>query len=217
VKQTSRAFTPSATPGITKASFGSDSSGGKNTGNFGSTLESGAANYNPDLINEPVDQNNQNDDPKFKIINYGKVNEPDNSSIEIGPMNTIYAYDPQKIHLRLSKKELSQNFAYYMLPNDYPHSVNNGYSRFSCLFAVSAFSITLMSFISTQALFVALGSTTTKASLYSAAYTWVLKDGIGQLGAIIFAGKFGKSFDQDVKKWRFMCMLVMNLAIIVEM
>lgn len=74
-----------------------------------------------------------------------------------------------------------------------------------------------MSFISTQALFVALGSTTTKASLYSAAYTWVLKDGIGQLGAILFAGKYGKSFDQDVKKWRFMCMLLMNLSIIVEM
>ena len=74
-----------------------------------------------------------------------------------------------------------------------------------------------MSFISTQALFVALGSTTTKASLYSAAYTWVLKDGIGQLGAIIFAGKYGMNFDQDVKKWRFICMLAMNLSIIIEM
>ena len=66
-------------------------------------------------------------------------------------------------------------------------------------------------------MFVALGSTTTKASLYSAAYTWVLKDGIGQLGGILFAGKYGKSFDEDVKKWRFMCMLLMNVAIIIEM
>ena len=77
--------------------------------------------------------------------------------------------------------------------------------------------ITVLNFISTQALFVALGSTTTQASLYSAAYTWVLKDGIGQLGGILFAGKFGKSFDEDVKKWRFMCMVLMNISIIVEM
>ena len=74
-----------------------------------------------------------------------------------------------------------------------------------------------MSFISTQALFVALGSTVSKATVYSAAYTWVLKDGIGQLGAILFSSRYGRTFDEDVKKWRFLAMIVLNASIIIEM
>lgn len=145
------------------------------------------------------------------------MNETDHSSISVDPSFNIKEYTPQKRHFKLSKKEIEGLFAYYFLPTDYPNSVAEGYAKFSFLFSISAFSITCLSFISTQALFVALGSTTTKASLYSAAYTWVLKDGIGQLGAILFAGKYGTSFDEDVKKWRFMSMLLMNAAIILEM
>lgn len=50
----------------------------------------------------------------------------------------------------------------------------------------------------------------------SAAYTWVLKDVLGQLGGIIFASRYGGYFDEDVKKWRFFAMLTLNIAIIVE-
>lgn len=50
----------------------------------------------------------------------------------------------------------------------------------------------------------------------SAAYNWVLKDGIGQLGGILFASRYGKNFDEDIKKWRFMSMIAMNVAIIIE-
>ncbi len=113
--------------------------------------------------------------------------------------------------------DLKQLLIYYFLPNDYPRSVNNGYLKFTLMSTTSAFWVTLLSFISTQALFVALGSTITQATLYSAAFTWVLKDGIGQLGGIIFAAKYGNSFDEEVKKWRFMWMLLLNAAIIIEM
>lgn len=50
----------------------------------------------------------------------------------------------------------------------------------------------------------------------AAAYTWVLKDGIGQLGGILFASRYGRNFDEDIKKWRFMAMLAMNIAIYIE-
>ena len=50
----------------------------------------------------------------------------------------------------------------------------------------------------------------------AAAYTWVLKDGIGQLGGILFASRYGRNFDEDIKKWRFMSMLAMNIAIYIE-
>lgn len=56
----------------------------------------------------------------------------------------------------------------------------------------------------------------TQANLAAAAYTWVLKDGIGQLGGIIFASRFGRNFDEDIKKWRFMAMVALNISIYIE-
>jgi len=63
---------------------------------------------------------------------------------------------------------------------------------------------------------VALGGSSSQAQLAAAAYTWVLKDGLGQLGGILFASRYGGRFDEDVKKWRFMSMATLNLAILIE-
>lgn len=73
-----------------------------------------------------------------------------------------------------------------------------------------------MSFLSTQALFVALSGTTSTATIAAAALTWVMKDGLGQVGCIMFAGRYGANFDEDIKKWRFMSILALNLAIYIE-
>ena len=56
----------------------------------------------------------------------------------------------------------------------------------------------------------------TQATVASAAYTWVLKDGIGQFGGILFASVFGKNFDEDIKKWRFLSMMALNISIFIE-
>lgn len=55
-----------------------------------------------------------------------------------------------------------------------------------------------------------------QANIAAAAYTWVLKDGIGQLGAILFASRYGKNFDEDIKKWRFMAQMALNISIYIE-
>ena len=65
-------------------------------------------------------------------------------------------------------------------------------------------------------MFVALGTTTTQATLAAAAYTWVLKDGLGQLGGILFAARYGTNFDEDIKKWRFMSILALNVSVYIE-
>ena len=44
----------------------------------------------------------------------------------------------------------------------------------------------------------------------------MLKDGAGQLGAILFAAKFGSNFDADIKKWRFLSIAVLNIAFWIE-
>ena len=44
----------------------------------------------------------------------------------------------------------------------------------------------------------------------------MLKDGIGQIGAIFFASRYGGFFDEDIKKWRFFAMFTLNMAILIE-
>lgn len=50
----------------------------------------------------------------------------------------------------------------------------------------------------------------------AAAFTWVLKDGLGMLGGILYASKFGKNFDADIKKFRFMSIFALNAALWIE-
>ena len=50
----------------------------------------------------------------------------------------------------------------------------------------------------------------------AAAYLWVVKDGLGQVGAILFASRYGSNFDEDIKKWRIMSISTLNIAIYIE-
>ena len=59
----------------------------------------------------------------------------------------------------LAPSVLQKRFSETFLPNEYPHSVNPGYARFTIYSNLSALFATSMSFISTQALFVSIGST----------------------------------------------------------
>jgi hypothetical protein len=44
----------------------------------------------------------------------------------------------------------------------------------------------------------------------------VLKDAVGQFGGIMFAARYGQNFDEDIKKWRFMATLALNISIYIE-
>ena len=61
-----------------------------------------------------------------------------------------------------------------------------------------------------------VGGSCTQAQLASAAFNWVFKDLLGQAGGIVFAAKYGQNFDEDIKKWRFMATLSLNISIYIE-
>ena len=88
---------------------------------------------------------------------------------------------------RVVKEKLLETY----LPADYPDSVTKEYYPFTVYSNIGSVCITAMMFLSTQSLFVALGGSTSQSQLAAAAYTWVLKDGIGQLGGILFASRYG--------------------------
>ncbi|EME30183.1 glutamate N-acetyltransferase [Galdieria sulphuraria] len=56
--------------------------------------------------------------------------------------------------------------------------------------------------ISTQQLLRAVGLSASQGIGKSASLNWVLKDGIGRLGAIVFGSFIGNRFDADPKRWR---------------
>ena len=60
-----------------------------------------------------------------------------------------------------------------------------------------------MNVFGTQAMLLALGIKTKGALGTAAAISWVLKDTLGKLGRIFWAGRMGRHFDADAKRWRF--------------
>ena len=155
---------------------------------------------------------------KFVIHSYPYDKDNSPSTLEIdkhsGKINIVTIHDP--VSVKQIKANFLNGFFDTFLPSGYPHSVADGYLRFTMYSNISALAITAMSFLSAQSLFVALGSSMNQANIAAAAYTWVLKDGLGQLGGILFASRYGKNFDEDIKKWRFMAQVALNLSIYID-
>lgn len=113
----------------------------------------------------------------------------------------------------------------HFLPAQYPHSVANGYARFTVLAFSASVAGSAAMVLSTQTLLLAVGVvgqtsgiTSGSASIMAGALNWVLKDGIGQLGGVIFASKMGemKKFDSDPKRWRMLAALSLDGASFLE-
>ncbi len=61
----------------------------------------------------------------------------------------------------------------------------------------------MASVFGTQSLLLAVGVGAKRTLPAAAAINWVLKDGLGRLGRLSVATKFGESFDSDLKRFRF--------------
>lgn len=74
--------------------------------------------------------------------------------------------------------------------------------------------------LATQCLLVGLGLGAPSSSstlAIAATLNWVLKDGLGQLGGILFVARFGGNFDKEAKRYRFLASLLMSLSSSLEM
>lgn len=109
-----------------------------------------------------------------------------------------------------------QRVVRHFLPAGYPTSVAPGYKRYVgyCIAANTFGSASMV--LSTQTLLLAVGVGSSATAPMAAAINWVMKDGIGQLGGILFASKLGSaansSIDSDPKRWRVVSSLSMVCA-----
>jgi hypothetical protein len=115
---------------------------------------------------------------------------------------------------RIAKKAIR-----LFLPHGYPDTVDTGYAQYASLCFCSNVAGSAAMVLSTQALLhAALGISIVNSSALSAGINWVIKDGVGQLGGILFASKIGrtKGLDTDPKKWRMLSAMAMDISTFME-
>ncbi|XP_068648267.1 protein root UVB sensitive 6-like [Aristolochia californica] len=104
----------------------------------------------------------------------------------------------------------------YVVPEGFPDSVTHSYVPYMTWRALKHFFGGAMGVFTTQSLLSSVGISRNKASSGAVAINWILKDGAGRIGKMLFARQ-GKKFDYDLKQLRFAGDLLMELGAGVEL
>lgn len=104
-----------------------------------------------------------------------------------------------------------------LLPRGFPGSVDRGYVGYARWQAVAAVSGTACGVLSMQSLLLAIGIGSASSLPIAATMNWVLKDGLGQLGGVVFASAVSSRFDANPKLWRMVSAVAMETASLIEL
>ncbi|KAF9587170.1 hypothetical protein IFM89_039610 [Coptis chinensis] len=104
----------------------------------------------------------------------------------------------------------------YVVPEGFPDSVSTSYVPYMKWRALKHFFGGAMGVFTTQALLSSVGLSRDRATSGAVAINWILKDGAGRIGKMLFARQ-GKKFDYDLKQLRFSGDLLMELGAGVEL
>ncbi|XP_078125769.1 RUS family member 1 isoform X2 [Sander vitreus] len=94
---------------------------------------------------------------------------------------------------------------------------SEGESRGNSIIGVfKAFSSSLSGTLATQASLKGVGVGNQEATVAAATVTWLLRDGTGMLGRILFAWQKGNKLDSEAKKWRLFADVLNDIAMFME-
>lgn len=97
------------------------------------------------------------------------------------------------------------------LPRGYPRSVTGSYLPYVAWTSTSLLCGRVQSVLATQAALFTVGLGAGAIPM-AAAVQWVLKDGVGSLVAILYAGTVNTRFDSDAKRYRFQSTIAITFA-----
>ena len=123
---------------------------------------------------------------------------------------------PGREELDLKSLFTSETFMKLLMPRNYKTTTIPGYESYAKISMVSSTFGTAASVLSTQALLTSLGVATQSVIPLAATINWVLKDGLGQLGGILFASYVNTRFDADPKRFRFGADACLAFSVVVE-
>ncbi|XP_067325922.1 RUS family member 1 [Anolis sagrei] len=107
-------------------------------------------------------------------------------------------------------------FTAVFLPQGYPESVSPDYLAYQIWDTVQAFASSITGTLATQAVLKGVGVGDETSTVTAATVTWILKDGTGMLGRIVFAWSKGSKLDCDAKQWRLFADVLNDVAILME-
>ena len=114
-------------------------------------------------------------------------------------------------------QRLRHVLAEIFLPAGYPQSVRPEYLRFQAYDTLQAACSYLRSILTTSAILRGVGVGESAASPMAAAAAWVLRDGFGMFGSLLFSYSVGTGFDQNVKEWRLFADLINDVGLTLDM
>jgi hypothetical protein len=103
------------------------------------------------------------------------------------------------------------------LPAGYPQSVRAEYLTFQAYDTLQAACSYLRSILTTSAILRGAGVGEGNASPMAAAVTWVLRDGVGMFGSLLFSYAAGANFDANVKEWRLFADLINDVGMTLDL
>ncbi|XP_050502873.1 RUS family member 1 [Diabrotica virgifera virgifera] len=139
---------------------------------------------------------------------------------------TFYIKKPGKNEIKHINKTGSMSLTFrsvtnfireIFLPVGYPESVSEDYWNYQVWDTAQAFCSTIIGAFTTRSILKGVGVGNQEANALSAAVTWILKDGMGMIGRIVFAWWKGSFLDTDCKKWRFFADILNDAAMCIEL
>ncbi|KAI9209249.1 vitamin B6 photo-protection and homoeostasis-domain-containing protein [Polychytrium aggregatum] len=103
------------------------------------------------------------------------------------------------------------------LPRAYTHTTYPEYLPYTFWQLVHNVSGTVTGTLSTQALLHALGMGAAASYGLAATTNWIIKDGFGMLGGVLYAGLIGNRFDSHPKRYRFLSAIAIQAATFAEL
>jgi hypothetical protein len=103
----------------------------------------------------------------------------------------------------------------YFLPHGYPATVSPSYLSYAGLTSLALLFSSINGVLSTQSLLYAVGLGAGSIPL-AGALNWVIKDGLGQMGGVLYAALVHNRFDADPKRWRFLSAVAQDASTLLE-
>jgi len=141
------------------------------------------------------------------------------SSTSTSSSSSSSSFSSQLFSLSPSSKlsRLINNTSTAFLPKDYTESVTSNYLSYTLWSVSSSVSGTITGVLSTQALLQALGMGVTSGAAIAGTVNWIIKDGFGLLGGVIYAAKIGDKLDSRPKRHRMIASLALQFSTFAEL
>lgn len=103
------------------------------------------------------------------------------------------------------------------LPAGYPHSVKSEYLTYQFWDSIQCISSSIRSVLGTRSVLAGVGVGSVEANALSAAVTWVLRDGFGMFGSLVFAYYYSNAFEIYIKEFRYLADVLNNIGLTLDL